>query len=237
MTLSIVAICQEALEEIGVDCPTSLTSGGDLGAQLMALGNTTGRDIALRGDWQALGTEGTFTTTASETQVSNIKTTYPYMRKILDNTMWNRTQARRIIGPVSNQAWQRFKADSVSPATLVWYLRGNAILFPGSPTAGESVYFEYIDKRWCSDSTGATLQEAFSADTDIPRLDDYAMVLGVRWRFLKKKGLEYGEEFRQYEDYVAERLGSDKPRETQSMNPNSRSEGYDTQIPDGNWNL
>lgn len=237
MTLSVLEICQEALEEIGVDPPSSLTAGGDLGAQLLAIANSTGRDIAKRGDWQALRTEGTFTTAATETQVSSIVTSYPYLRRIVDNTMFNRTQQKRVIGPMSPQAWQRLKSDAATPATNVWYLRGNAILFPGTPTASESCYFEYIDKRWCSNSTGATLQEKFAADSDIPRLDDYAFVLGVRWRFLQKKGLEYGEVFREYEDWIAERLGSDKPHETLSMNPHQRSEGYDSQIPDGNWNL
>jgi hypothetical protein len=237
MTLSVLEICQEALEEIGVDPPGSLSAGGDLGAQLLAIANSTGRDIAKRGDWQALRTEGTFTTTAVETQVSSIKTSYPYLRRMLDNTMFNRTQQRRIVGPIGPQAWQRLKADSATPASLMWYLRGNTILFPGTPTASESVYFEYIDTRWCSNSTGATLKEAFTDDTDIPRLDDYAFVLGVRWRFLQKKGFEYGEVFREYEDWIAERLGSDRPHETLSLNPHSRIEGADTQIPDGNWNL
>ena len=237
MTMSAIEICQEALEDLGIDPPTSLASGGDIGAQLLGILNSTGRDIALRGNWQVLRAEGTFTTAATEIQVANINTTFPYMRKMLDNTMYNRTQQRRVIGPVTSQTWQRIQADSLTNATLLWYLRGNAILFPGTPVAGETCGFEYIDKRWCSESTGTTPATAFASDTDIPRLDDYAFVLGVRWRFLKKKGMEYGEEFRQYEDYVAERLGADQPRETLNMNPSVRTEGYDGQIPDGNWNL
>jgi hypothetical protein len=237
MTLSVLEICQEALEEVGIDPPTTLVSGGDLGAQLLAIANSTGKDIAKRGDWQELKTEGTFPTVATEAQVSSIRLTYPYLRRMIPHTMWNRTQQRRIIGPVSDQAWQRYKADSLSPATLVWRLRGNSILFPGTPVAGENVYFEYIDNRWASSADGATLKELFTADSDVPRLDDFAFVLGVRFRFLQKKGMEYGEVFREYEDHIAERLGSNVPTETLSMNPNSRSEGFDTQIPDGNWNL
>ena len=240
MTLSVLQIGQEALEEIGVDPPSSLTAG-DLGAQLLALANTTGRDLLIRADrnggWQALRTEGTFTTVADETQVANITTEYPYLRNFVQNTMWNRSTQRRIVGPVSSQAWQRFKADSLSPATELWHLRGNKILFPSTPVAGQSIYFEYFDKRFCSNAAGTTLQERFEADSDIPRLDDYLFILGVRWRFLQKKGMEYGEAFRAYEDYVEACIGNDRPSETLSINPHLRSEGFDTQIPDGNWNL
>lgn len=238
MAMTLRDICTEALEEVGIDPPTLIASGGDLGRQLAALANTTGRDLMTRGyDWQALRTEGTFTTVASETQVANVKTTFPYLKKFLDNTMWNRTTQRRIIGPVTPQSWNRYKADSLSPATELWQLRGNKILFPSVPTAGQSVYFEYVDKRFVQSNDGMTYKEAFTDDSDIPRLDDYLFVLGVRWRFLQKKGMEYGEVFRQYEDYVSAMISSDKPSETVSINPYQRTEGFDTQIPDGNWNI
>jgi hypothetical protein len=236
MVMSLLEICQEALEEIGVDPPTTIVSGGDLGAQLMALANSTGRDIAKRHDWQALSTEGNFTTVATNEQCV-LTTTFPYLRRIKDNTMWNRTQQRRIIGPMSPQAWNRIAADSITPSTLNFYIRGNSLLFPGTPVAGESVYFEYIDKRWCSNSGVTSYYQSFQADTDIPRLDDYAFVLGVRWRFLKKKGLEYGEEFREYEDWIELCKGSDTPKQTVNVNPYQGSEGFDQQIPEGNWNL
>jgi len=238
--MSVLEIAIEALDDTGIDPPSSLVAG-DLGAQLLALANTTGRDLLVRGDinggWQALRTEGSFTTVAAQQQVANIKTTFPYLRNFVQNTMWNRDLQKRVIGPVTPQAWQRFKADSLSPATELWYLRGNALYFGTAPTAGQSVYFEYFDKRFASTSDGSTLQTAFEANTDIPRLDDYMFVLGIRWRFLQKKGLEYGEAFRQYEDYVSACVGNDRTSEILNINPNLRSEGWDTQIPDGNWNL
>lgn len=237
MTMSVLDICQEALEGCGIDPPSALVSGGDLGAQLLAIANETGRDLLRRGDWQALKVEASFTTAATATQVADITATYPYLKRIIDKSMWNRTQQKRVIGPVSDQAWQRIQATSVAPSTLYWRMRGNAILFPGTPTAGESVYFEYADKRWCSNAAGSSLYTAFQADTDIPRVDDYAFVLGVRWRFRQRKGLEYGEDFRQYEDHVADSLGSDTPKETLNANPCVGYEEYDQQIPDGNWNL
>lgn len=236
MPRNLLAICQEALDDTGIDPPVAIVSGGDLGTQLLALANTTGRDIARRGNWQELVVEGSFTTLAAETQVT-LTTTFPYIRKIIENTMWNQTQQRRLIGSISAQAWQRIQSDNASSASLVYRIRGDKIIFPSdTAVAGETVQFEYIDTRWCANSDRSSLYESFQADTDIPRISDEAMVMGIRWRFLKAKGLEYGEEFRSYEDIIAERLGNNQPYQNISLNPNQRSEGFDTQIPDGSWN-
>lgn len=239
MTLSLLEICQEALEEIGVDPPTTVVSGGDIGAQLHALANTVGRNLAKRYSWQALRTEGSFTTVAAESQATfgTSGSDFPYVRQIIDNTLWNRTQQRRLI-KVSTPTWNRINAEGNSPSNLIYYIRGNAIRFPSdTAVASESVYFEYLDKRWVSNSAGSTYYETFQTDTDIPRLDDHAFVLGVRWMFLKKKGLEYGEEFRMFEDYVTQSMADDTPQEAVSLNPYARDEGYKQQIPDGSWNL
>lgn len=239
MPLTVLEICREAVEEVGVDPPSSFI--GDFGAQLLALANSTGRDLIIRADhsggWQALRGEYTFPTLAQETQVANITTTFPNLRKFIDNTMWDRSEQRRIIGPVSAQAWQRMKSGLVSPATNVWMLRGNAILFASIPAAGNNIFFEGVDDRFASNSTATTFRNKFSAESDVPRINDYMFVLGVRWRFLQKKGMEYGEAFRQYEDYVSSCLSNDRPAEPISVNPYMRSEGFETQVPEGSWNL
>lgn len=237
MSLSLLEICQEALEGIGIDPPSAITAGGDLGNRLLGLANASGQAMATRHDWQALRTEGTFTTTASQEEQANLTTDFPNARKFLDETFWNRTQQRRIFR-LSPQAWARIKSDGVSPSSLVYIVRGNRVLFPSDTVVGgETIAFEYIDKRWCSNAAGTTFYRRWSGDTDIPRLDDHLFVLDIRWRFLQSKGLEYGEQFREFQDYLHQKIGEDEPRETLSLNPNVRSEGYDTQIPDGNWNI
>jgi len=239
MTLSLLEICQEALEEVGVDPPTTIVSGGDLGVQLHALANTVGRNLAKRHHWQALRTEGNFTTVAAEAQATfgTASSDFPYVRQIIDKTLWNRTQQRRLV-KVSMATWNRINAEGNSPSNLIYYIRGNTIRFPSdTAVASESVYFEYVDKRWASNSAGSSYYETFQLDSDIPRLDDHSFVLGVRWMFLKKKGLEYGEEFRMFEDYVSQCIADDETHEAVSLNPYARTEGYQQQIPDGSWNL
>lgn len=233
MALSVLSICQEALEGIGIDPPGSITTGGDLGNRLRGIANAVGQSLATRYDWQQLKAEATFVTNdGSEVQYTKPET----VRKVLDETIWNRTTQRRLFN-LTTQGWNRIKSDGISPATEVYYWRGNQMLMPlETVVAGQTIAFEYIDSRWVSNAAGTTFTRRFSGDTEIPRLDDHMFVLGVRWRYLQSLGLEYGEHFREYEDYVHQKQAENEPRETMSLNPYHRSEGYDTQIPDGNWN-
>ena len=233
--LCALEIVAEALNGVGVDPPDSLTSGGDLGKRTLGIANAVGQSLATRYEWQILRTEGTFTTVAQEEQFT-IATEFPNLRKWVDETLWNRTTQRKIFH-VGQRTWARIKSDGVSPATEIYILSGGKLRFPSdTAVAGQTVAFEYIDNRWAETSDSATKLRRFAGDTNIPRLDDHMFVLGVRWRYLQSLGMEYGEHFREYEDYVQQKIAEDRPRETLSLNPHMRSEGYDTQIPDGNWN-
>lgn len=229
MALTLAEICEEALEEIGIDAPGLVVGGDDLGQQLLAIANSVGRDIVRRGAWQVLKTEANFTTVATEAQFV-VATEFPYLRRIIPGTSWNRTQQRPVIGPLSDQAWQRVKAESDTFDFPTFRIRGGTYYLL-DPTASENVYFEYLDKRWVVAADGSTLKERFSVDTDEPRFDDHAMVLGVRWRFLQRKGLEYGEAFREYEDWIQETYGGDVPRETLNLHPGTTRGA----IGDGDW--
>ena len=175
MTQSILEICEEALNGVGVDPPSSLTTG-DLGRRLLGIANAVGQSVATRYDWQELKTEGTFTTTASqELQMT-----------------WNRTTQRRLFR-MTDQAWQRIKAYGPSPATEVYYWQGRKLLMDSDTVVGsQTIAFEYIDKRWAVEADGTTYARRFVNNTDMPRLDDHIFVLGVRWRYLQSLGLEYG---------------------------------------------
>lgn len=241
MPLSALEICSTALEGVGMDAPSSLTSSDDLGRRLLGIVNALGQNLATSYDWQELRTEGTFTTTASQELQATFyadDSDFPNARKIVDGTIWNRTTQRRLL-PLSQRAWSRIKADGASPATEVYYFKGGQMLFPlDTVTGGETIAFEYIDKRWCETADGNTQLRRFAGDTNVPRIDDHLFVLGVRWRYLKSIGMEYGEEFREYGDYLRQKQAEDQPRENLSLNPYASPDGFDgRQIPEGNWNV
>jgi len=231
MALTLLEMCQEALWDVGVDPPSSVVNGGDEGMQLKAIANSVGRDLfkRLNGGWQDLIVEASFTTVATELQFT-MDTQFPNLHRIIPNTMWNTTQQRPVVGPLSAQAWRRIQAENDTFDYPVFRIyQGKFYLL--DPTASETVYFEYLDNRWVKDTLGTSFYTRFQADTDQPRLDDHAMTLGIRWRYLQKKGLEYGEVFREYEDWVQEMQGADLPSETLNMHPGVTRGA----VGDGDW--
>lgn len=237
MALNILQICAEALDGTGIDAPGSLVGAGDFARQLLAIANSTGRDLIKRkgeNGWQVLQTEATFTSVATSLQ-KTILTEWPDYLKMLDRSMFNRTQQERIIGPLSPQAWQRLLSDTMTPADNYFRIFGGKIYFPGTPTAGDTIAFEYASSYFAASSVG-TPKALFSADADVPRLPESLFVFGVRWRALEAKGFAYGEAFREYEDQYDFFAGNDVPAENLSVNPyagqDDLADGY---VPEGNW--
>lgn len=236
-SLTLLQICEEAMEGTGITAPSAIVSGDDTAQQLLRLANTAGDFVAKAGDWQGLITEANFTVVDTDVQVT-IASEWADIRKIIDNSMWNRTQQCRVHGPLSSQAWQRVKATSVAPARLFYRIRGGQILLIGNRIAADTIYFEYVSKNWVSNAAGNSFSNRFAVDTDFPRFDDKALMLELRWRFRAEKGLEYAEQMRDAQEYVAERLANDKPAETLNLSPGRfENDMLDGHVPEGNWNL
>jgi hypothetical protein len=116
-------------------------------------------------------------------------------------------------------------------------LRGGQLIIYPTATAGDSVYFEYVSKNWCSNAAGDTFYTRITHDDDLVLLDEEALTLGVKWRWLKAKGLEYAEDFNTYEAHVADLTTRDGTKAV--INTNRRQATYfrGVVIPSGNWGV
>src|SRR5258706_13753686 len=87
----------------------------------------------------------------------------------------------------------------VTPARLTKLLvrYSNATVCPAVMTAGHTVAFEYLTSNFVN-LAGVTSAGAsrFVADTDTIRLQDDIVLQGLTWRWLKKKGFAYAEDFK-----------------------------------------
>jgi hypothetical protein len=206
---------------------------------MVELLNQEGRALSVRTDWQALVREASFTTvaTASQGALTTIIGATQGLRKILNETIWDRTQGVPICGPLTAQRWQSRRALSYSGPYSQYRIRGGLLMFDPAPTAGHTCYFEYISNCWSTDSTGATYQRNVASDTDLVLLDDEAMLAGLEWRWLRKKGLSYAEEFSSYELIVSNLITADGTRARLSMDEGARSRSPGIVVPEGNWTL
>ena len=232
--MNVIQIIRAACGTTGITRPSNAVGSADSGiVQLLELLNEEGSELAARGNWQALTAEKTFTTVATESQgtlVSIIGAANNY-RHIVNETIWNRTTKEPICVIDDPGAWQAWKALGVTGSALQYRVRGGELLFLQVPTADQTCAFEYVTKNWLTDSTGASFYSSANADEDVSRLDDELILTGLKWRWLKSKGLEFGENYAQYERRVVDALAKDGTKRTRSLAGNVSLTGIPVGIP------
>jgi hypothetical protein len=120
----------------------------------------------------------------------------------IPQTQWDRNFRWQMLGPVSPQEWQTI-VSGISPVgpRIRFRVMGNKFYINPPPGIAQTdvLAFEYITKNWCGPNIGTTLaypptQEAWAADTDLYAWDQDTCILGIKWRYLAAKGLDYSEE-------------------------------------------
>ena len=236
MSDTLLSIVNDAQDALGLPRDTVVVSSTDQTTiTLLRLANQEGRELARRHSWQALVTEKTFTSTATEEQSSVIPTD---LDRFVNESFYNRTRHRRLIGPLTATEWQGNKGITASILIDAFRVRGDAFLITPTPAAGDTYAYEYVSKNWCEDS-GGTGQAAWVADDDVPRLDAELMTLGLVWRFNKSKGLGYAEDFATYQQQVTQAIMRDGARRTINLATDERlfDNARAPYVPEGDWNL
>jgi hypothetical protein len=206
--MTLLVIVQDASSRLGLGRPTSVVGSTDENVvQLLALAQEEGKTLARRHEWQALQTEYTFPTVISTASYA-LPSDYD---RILKDTVFNRTLRRRMVGDLSPDQWQQTKASLVTMVNPAFRIRGGLFLITPTPSAVETIAYEYVSKNWCQ--TNASVGQAkWAADTDTGLLDEDLMTLGVIWRYRKAKSLDYGEDMNTYEMEVAKAILNDGAR-------------------------
>jgi hypothetical protein len=233
--MSLLTIIQNACAEMSLVQPSAvITSTDQQVQQLLRFSSKEGKELARRFNWQRLVTEASFDTQAATTQVASISNTFSDFGRYIPDTMFNRTTQKRVFGPLNSIEWQAKLASGLNVQINNHFrIRGNAILFYPEPEAGEDIYFEYVSRHWCIDDS-STRQEDWEDDSDTALIDEEVMTLGVIWRFLKAKGLDYSEEFASYERALETIFGADGARTTIDLTGDT-TDWFSAHIPEGDW--
>lgn len=235
--MSLLSLVQDAADRIGLVRPSSVVGNSDPQVRsLLAAAQQDGKALARRHDWQKLVKEKTFTATATEEQSGVLPDDF---ERMIPGSFWNRSQDRRVAGPLSPQRWQLLKSGLIVMPWDSYRIRGNSFLMNPTPIAGDSMAFEYVSTFWCgaADTTAPT-RAAWASDTDIGFLDEELLTLGVVWRFKKARGLEYAEDLQEYELQVSRAMGADGGMADLDMGlGDDGSAVIDPYITDGNWSI
>lgn len=206
--MTLLSVIQDASRRIGFAAPQAAVSSTDpTTTQLLAFAQEEGYTLARRHEWQVLQTEYTFPT-ANGTESYALPSDFS---RILKETVFNRTERRRMYGDLTPSQWQETKASLVTMVNPAFRVRGGLFLISPTPTAVETIAYEYITTKWCQSNSG-TAQSAWAADTDTGLLDEALITLGIIWRYRKAKGLEYGDDMNTYEMEVNKSIMNDGVR-------------------------
>jgi len=120
--------------------------------------------------------------------------------RFIDQSWWDGSYRWQLLGPLSSQEKQvlKYGISPTGPRRRFWIEDNLVWIDPTPTTANDVIAFDYYSEYWARASDGLTEKARFTADTDYYVLDDDCMVMGIKWRFLRAKGLDYGEEFNSY---------------------------------------
>lgn len=234
--MSLLTIVQAVCKRVGVSSPVNAYSSTDDNiVRIIALANEEGEELANEYAWQALTHEATHTTVAAESQGSILTIAGSDFGWIKNDTLFDRTANRPVI-PVDDVQWQQMKASGITGPYSNVRIRGNTLLASPTPTAGHTWAFEWVSKDWCEDSAG-TGQDAWGADSDVARLDEKLITMGVIWRFKQSQGFEYGEDFNKYQRRLQNALARDGAKPRIHMGKGGGRFISNKNVEEGSWTL
>lgn len=232
---TLLAMVQQVAGEIGLTQPGFLVSNTDNSAvQFLALANRAAEEIAAQsgtwGGWPQLRKEYTVTTMPGIDNYS-----FPSdVQYLIPGTGWSRSYRWQLLGPLEAQEWQVLKSgiSPTGPRTR-WRIMGGKIYFDPVPSSAQNMAFEYYSNAWAQSSAGNP-QTLFLNDTDTFILPDNLLVLGVKWRILRAKGLDYGQEFSEYEAAMQRALSRAGSARSLPLNAQGRGIGLlsNNNVPD-----
>lgn len=207
--MTLLTIIQDTLNEIGgFEVPTSIVGNVNVTAtQSLALANRALKQAAIDLEWPEITVRATLTTVASQEEYA-----FPSdFKELINQTMWDFTNKRPMIGPVDGSKWEFLKNSTISdPSSITRWFRifksttdntSKIYVFP-IPDSVATLRYEYVSKGLTQTSSGVIQDQKYVADTDTALLDEDLIAVGFKWRFLHANGLPYAEEFRDYEEYL-----------------------------------
>lgn len=196
--MNILEIAQSAADICAVARPTDLFNSTSQNDQLFASVVKSTLDSLMRhAPWQTLTREADFYTSdgVKDYLIDNIA---PDFHSLINSTMYIKGDMRNVIGAITLEKWRQLKQYHTAEIELFFKVENNMFRFVKNP-ACLHLKFEYKSNAVCLDAKTQEPKSQLTANTDIPVFDPYLVKLGIIWRWNKRTGLDYSEEYNEYE--------------------------------------
>ena len=238
--MSLLTICQNVADFTGFERPVTVIDNTDpIARQLLALAKREGTQLMKTTAWPVLLKEHTFST-SSGTAAYALPSDFD---RLVNETAYNRSDNDIFTGPMTPAQYQLQNHGTASSGTTEKFrlkAASNALKFEIDPTPSstQTIGFEYVSSFY-SQTSGGTGQAAWAADTDTGILPEYLMEMGLTWRFKSSHGLDYAEDYRQYQLEVRQAVASQGSAPLLSMDDARRLvvSPYSYNLNDGNYGV
>lgn len=196
--MNILDIAKEAADICAVQRPTNLINSTVQNDQLFAsVVSSTLSSLMRHADWQAITRDTSFQTHEGQTDylLENIASDF---HSLVNDTLYIEEDLRFVIGAISEQLWAREKQFHVPEIDLLFKIQNNKIKFLKDP-GNLTLHMTYKSNAVCYNALTEEPKAQITANTDIPVFDPYLVKLGIVWRWLKRSGLDYTEEYNEYQ--------------------------------------
>lgn len=220
---NVLQIVQDAMDELSLPRLSSVFGNADaMARQMLSLFNAHGKELVGEADWTILDRVYVFTTVANQAEYA-LPDDFDHL---VINTTWDRSMLTPVRGPISAAMWQTIKSGLIGNGIYFRryrIVRGVSqavrkfVIDPTPTTDGEELVFEYISNGWCSLADGSAINTRVQNDTDYPILDATLMRLGLKWRWLRSKGLPYSTELNEHNEMLDKISGRDRPEPGANM--------------------
>jgi len=204
---NILEICQEVADMTATQRPDDLFDKNVLHDAIFLSVAKSELDSLMRyGDWQELIKQGRFET------IEN-KAFYPFDEVVGDfyalihNTVYIQNEGKQAIGAITPEKWMKTLNSNPHQEEINFRIENNGLRFMGKPKAGLKVVFLYRSNAICIDAKTREPKCVLSKNTDIPVFDKYLVKLGIVWRLNKRNGMDYEEEYNEYQKELKKQFG------------------------------
>lgn len=117
----------------------------------------------------------------------------------INRTFWDGAYQWELLGPILAAEKQvlRYGVSPTGPRRRFYIKNNNICIDPMPAVSGQTIAFDYYSSNWGLDQNGDDIGR-WQSDNDTYKLDDDCFVLGLKWRFLRAKGMDYAQEYEEY---------------------------------------
>jgi hypothetical protein len=234
--ITLAEIASRAADELSIARPSAYVGGvSPDGRMLLACANAAGRDLLRAHAWgalQALGIVTTVNGTASYALASDFD-------RMIADTSWDRSNDWMMVGPDTPQINRYLNESGVAQAggRKRFRLQGTSLVIWPTPTAVETLVYEYVSNKWAR-SSGAVARSEFEADTDTTVFDPDLMRAEIKWRYLKGRGMAFDDALAEALMIRDGRIAADLGGTTLTMSPDPAAQFIELDnLPDNSWAL